>query len=83
MQLVHSPQSVTPPPPRASCKASCTPDVQAHLPPLNPVPAAVEIVLLLLLLLLLSMLQIPVPSNWECYGHGTPIYTNCEWAGQG
>lgn len=22
--------------------------------------------------------QIAVPSNWECYGHGTPIYTNCE-----
>jgi hypothetical protein len=21
-------------------------------------------------------LQIPVPSNWECHGHGTPIYTN-------
>lgn len=20
--------------------------------------------------------QIPVPSNWECEGHGTPIYTN-------
>lgn len=20
--------------------------------------------------------QIPVPSNWECQGHGTPIYTN-------
>lgn len=20
--------------------------------------------------------QIPVPSNWECHGHGTPIYTN-------
>jgi hypothetical protein len=32
-----------------------------------------------LLLLLLLLLQIPVPSNWECYGHGTPIYTNCEW----
>jgi hypothetical protein len=34
--------------------------------------------MLLLLLLLLLLLQIPVPSNWECYGHGTPIYTNCE-----
>lgn len=21
-------------------------------------------------------LQIPVPCNWECAGHGTPIYTN-------
>jgi hypothetical protein len=20
--------------------------------------------------------QIPVPGNWECHGHGTPIYTN-------
>jgi hypothetical protein len=20
--------------------------------------------------------QLPVPSNWECHGHGTPIYTN-------
>jgi beta-galactosidase len=20
--------------------------------------------------------QIPVPSNWECEGHGTPVYTN-------
>lgn len=22
------------------------------------------------------VLQIPVPGNWECLGHGTPIYTN-------
>ena len=23
-----------------------------------------------------SWTQIPVPSSWECCGHGTPIYTN-------
>ncbi len=22
------------------------------------------------------IVQLPVPSNWECHGHGTPIYTN-------
>jgi hypothetical protein len=27
--------------------------------------------------------QLPVPGNWECHGHGTPIYTNCAWAGCG
>ena len=24
-------------------------------------------------------LQIPVPSNWECEGHGTPMYTNIQY----
>jgi len=23
--------------------------------------------------------QIPVPSNWECEGHGTPMYTNIQY----
>lgn len=23
-----------------------------------------------------AALQITVPGNWECHGHGTPIYTN-------